>query len=392
MVANQNLTYSHLFSVHDCTLSDIFVELKTTDYCSLFLIKDNADSLQYLKLEGLSSTRNQDLVNSTDKIKIVAFASNENSLASHLSSNATTASNHTSTFNWQALERIVKTIDAQSDNVLARLIKPTEDLPGAIEFIVGQSEGRQLEPSKIDVLKIQLAEIAKELSLEIVVMPDKKGSTAPCPSLLSPGLLVMDMDSTAISIECIDEIAKLAGVGEQVASVTAAAMRGELDFAESLHARVATLNGASESIIDQVANNLPLMPGLTALVSVLQKHSWKIAIVSGGFTAMTEALKQQLKLDRTIANNLDVNNGILTGTVSGKVIDAQAKADAVVELAKEFDIPMQQTIAMGDGANDLVMMAVANLGVAFHAKPKVREQADVSVSHGGLDQLLYLIS
>lgn len=392
MVANQNLTYSHLFSVHDCTLSDIFVELKTTDYCSLFLIKDNADSLQYLKLEGLSSTRNQDLVNSTDKIKIVAFASNENSLASHLSSNAATASNHTSTFNWQALERIVKTIDAQSDNVLARLIKPTEDLPGAIEFIVGQSKGRQLEPSKIDVLKIQLAEIAKELSLEIVVMPDKKGSTAPCPSLLSPGLLVMDMDSTAISIECIDEIAKLAGVGEQVASVTAAAMRGELDFAESLHARVATLNGASESIIDQVANNLPLMPGLTALVSVLQKHSWKIAIVSGGFTAMTEALKQQLKLDRTIANNLDVNNGILTGTVSGKVIDAQAKADAVVELAKEFDIPMQQTIAMGDGANDLVMMAVANLGVAFHAKPKVREQADVSVSHGGLDQLLYLIS
>ncbi|WP_244731620.1 phosphoserine phosphatase SerB [Psychrosphaera aestuarii] len=392
MVANQNLTYSHLFSVHDCTLSDIFVELKTTDYCSLFLIKDNADSLQYLKLEGLSSAKNQDLVNSTDKIKIVAFASNENSVDSHLSSNVATASNNTSTFSWQALERIVKAIDTQFDNVLARLIKPTEDLPGAIEFIVGESEDTQLSLAKCNVLKMRLADVAEEFALQIVMMSGEKDPTAPCPSLVSPGLLVMDMDSTAISIECIDEIAKLAGVGEQVASVTASAMRGELDFAESLYARVATLTGASDSIIDQVANNLPLMPGLTALVSVLQKHGWKIAIVSGGFTAMTEALKQQLNLDRTIANNLDVKNGILTGKVSGKVIDAQAKAEAVVELAKEFDIPMQQTIAMGDGANDLLMMAVANLGVAFHAKPKVREQADVSVSRGGLDQLLYLIS
>ncbi|GAB3003223.1 hypothetical protein GCM10027050_23810 [Psychrosphaera aestuarii] len=348
--------------------------------------------MQYLKLEGLSSAKNQDLVNSTDKIKIVAFASNENSVDSHLSSNVATASNNTSTFSWQALERIVKAIDTQFDNVLARLIKPTEDLPGAIEFIVGESEDTQLSLAKCNVLKMRLADVAEEFALQIVMMSGEKDPTAPCPSLVSPGLLVMDMDSTAISIECIDEIAKLAGVGEQVASVTASAMRGELDFAESLYARVATLTGASDSIIDQVANNLPLMPGLTALVSVLQKHGWKIAIVSGGFTAMTEALKQQLNLDRTIANNLDVKNGILTGKVSGKVIDAQAKAEAVVELAKEFDIPMQQTIAMGDGANDLLMMAVANLGVAFHAKPKVREQADVSVSRGGLDQLLYLIS
>lgn len=215
--------------------------------------------------------------------------------------------------------------------------------------------------------------------------------SGPLPSLARPGLLVMDMDSTAIQIECIDEIAKLAGVGEQVAEVTAKAMRGELDFAESLHARVATLKGAPTDIIDQVANDLPLMPGLEPLVSALQEHNWKIAIVSGGFTAMTEALKNQLKLDRTIANNLDMKDGKLTGTVSGDVVDAQAKADAVEALASEFGIPMSQTIAMGDGANDLLMMKKAQLGVAFHAKPLVREQADVSVREGGLNQLLYFI-
>ena len=211
------------------------------------------------------------------------------------------------------------------------------------------------------------------------------------PNLNEPGLLVMDMDSTAITIECIDEIAKLAGVGEEVAAVTASAMRGELDFAESLHARVATLKGAPQSVITDVASKLPLMPGLESLVSCLKQHHWKTAIVSGGFTAMTEALKEQLGLDITLANNLDIKDAKLSGTVSGKVIDAQAKADAVLDLSKQFNIPMSQTIAMGDGANDLKMMAVASLGVAFHAKPLVCEQADVSVGQGGLDQLLYLI-
>jgi phosphoserine phosphatase len=201
----------------------------------------------------------------------------------------------------------------------------------------------------------------------------------------------MDMDSTAIEIECIDEIAKLAGVGEQVSAVTAAAMRGELDFAESLHARVATLTNAPVSIIDQVADNLPLMPGLENLVTHLQSFGWKLVIASGGFTYMTDVLKRQLNLDATVANQLEMKDGKLTGKVLGRIVDANVKAETVVSLAKEYNIELSQTIAMGDGANDLVMMAAAQLGVAFHAKPLVRAQADVSVKKGGLDQLLYLL-
>ena len=211
------------------------------------------------------------------------------------------------------------------------------------------------------------------------------------PQLSQPGLIVMDMDSTAIQIECIDEIAKLAGVGEQVSEVTAAAMRGELDFAESLRARVKTLTDAPVNIIDQVANNLPLMPGLENLVTVLKQHNWKIVIASGGFTYMTEKLKTQLDLDATVANQLEMHNGKLTGNGLGSIVDAQVKADSVRELAVEYGIPSEQTIAMGDGANDLVMMAEAALGVACHAKPLVRQKADVCVREGGLDQLLYLL-
>jgi phosphoserine phosphatase len=212
------------------------------------------------------------------------------------------------------------------------------------------------------------------------------------PKLSQPGLLVMDMDSTTIEIECIDEIAVLAGVGEQVAAVTELAMLGELDFAQSLHQRVATLTGASEDILAEVAKTIPLMNGLETLVKALKAHGWKIAIASGGFTYFADHLKELLSLDAAHANTLEIIDGKLTGKVLGNVVDAQAKADCLLHLQKIYHLPMEQTVAMGDGANDLVMMAAAHLGVAFHAKPLVLAKADSAINTDGLDCLLHWLA
>lgn len=209
--------------------------------------------------------------------------------------------------------------------------------------------------------------------------------------LQQPGVLVMDMDSTAISIECIDEIAKLAGVGAEVAAVTARAMNGELDFAQSLRQRVATLAGAPQSVLQQVLDDLPLMPGLETLVSTLLQLHWQVAIASGGFTFFTEALKQRLLLSATFANQLEIVDGQLTGQVLGAVVDAARKAEVVGELSTKAQIPQCQTVAIGDGANDLPMLKTAALGVAFHAKPLVQAQAKAAIRQGSLLQLLYLL-
>lgn len=278
---------------------------------------------------------------------------------------------------WQQYQQLIGLLaEHQVVSIGHRFVKPLAHLSGAIAIYLKKPLPKAANE--------QLLTWAEQCELELCAVNDG-------PKLTEPGLIVMDMDSTAIQIECIDEIAKLAGVGEQVAKVTEQAMRGELDFAESLRARVATLTDAPIEVIDQVAQNLPLMPGLEALVAELQKRDWKVVIASGGFTYMTEVLKAQLGLDRTVANQLEMADGKLTGKVLGQIVDAQVKADTVNELAYEYNIPIRQTVAMGDGANDLVMMAAANLGVAFHAKPLVRKKADVSVRTGGLDQLLYLL-
>lgn len=212
------------------------------------------------------------------------------------------------------------------------------------------------------------------------------------PDLSEPGLVLMDMDSTAIEIECIDEIAKLAGVGEEVAAVTERAMQGELDFEASLRQRVATLKGADEAILAHVREHLPMMPELRQLVASLQQYGWKVAIASGGFTYFSDHLKDELDLVHAHANTLDIVDGKLTGKVLGDVVDAQTKADVLVELAEHFDIPYHNTVAVGDGANDLVMMATAGLGIAYHAKPKVEAEADSAIRFADLGGVLCILS
>lgn len=212
------------------------------------------------------------------------------------------------------------------------------------------------------------------------------------PKLSQAGLLVMDMDSTAIQIECIDEIAKLAGVGELVSAITESAMKGELDFEQSLRRRVSTLKGAPESILQQVRENLPLMSGLIETIQTLQKYGWKTAIASGGFTYFADYLKALLQLDFAASNQFDIVDGKLTGLVKGDVVDAQYKAKTLQHLLEEYGIDSQYSIAIGDGANDLAMMNVAGLGVAFHAKPKVQQQAQIVVNFADLTALLCLLS
>lgn len=212
------------------------------------------------------------------------------------------------------------------------------------------------------------------------------------PHLRTPGLLVMDMDSTVIQMECIDELAKLAGTGERVSEITERAMRGELDFTASLRERVGTLQGADASIMLQVRDALPLMPGLTQLVLKLQSLGWKVAIASGGFTFFADYLRDKLHLDAAVANELEIRDGKLTGQVSGDIVDAQYKAKTLQRLAEKFDIPADQTIAVGDGANDLPMIQLAGLGVAYHAKPKVNEKAEVTIRHADLMGVFCILS
>ncbi|KEY58570.1 phosphoserine phosphatase [Serratia sp. DD3] len=242
----------------------------------------------------------------------------------------------------------------------------------------------------------QIVRLAGTLSTRAKLLAAESGlDVAPLshiPHLRTPGLLVMDMDSTAIQIECIDEIAKLAGVGEQVAEVTERAMRGELDFAASLRQRVGTLKGADANILKQVRDELPLMPGLTSLVHKLQALGWHVAIASGGFTYYAEYLRDKLKLVEVAANELEIRDGKLTGEVLGTVVDAQYKANTLQALAEKLQIPPQQTVAIGDGANDLKMMQVAGLGIAYHAKPKVYEQAQVSIRHADLMGVFCVLS
>ncbi len=224
--------------------------------------------------------------------------------------------------------------------------------------------------------------VAELQSTEWLTLP------AELPQLSTPGILLMDMDSTAIQIECIDEIARRGGIYQQVAEVTERAMQGQLDFSEALMQRVALLAGIPATVLADIAADLPLMPGLVPLCQQLQRHGWVLAIASGGFTAMASVLAAQLGIDHYYANELEVIDGHLSGRVLGPIVDASRKAEILAELGALHQIPSRQWVAVGDGANDLLMLAGAQLGVGFHAKPMVAAQADVAIHRLGLDAIL----
>ncbi|MFQ3189189.1 MAG: phosphoserine phosphatase [Paraglaciecola sp.] len=276
----------------------------------------------------------------------------------------------------QQLTQVTQSLADYLDLVFYRVIR-VEGVSGfaVCAHVVQKTKGN---------LNKELEDVANRFSVEVCLVDNP-------PSLTEPGLLLMDMDSTVIAVECIDEIAELAGVGEEVSAVTTQAMQGKLDFAQSLRTRVACLADADESILQQVRDALPLMPGVANLVNILKSYEWKVAIASGGFSYFADYLQDRLNLDAVVANDLAIQDKKLTGKVQGDIVDANVKAQTLKVLAEQWSISPNQTIAMGDGANDLVMMNAAALGVALHAKPIVRQQADIAIRRGGLDTLLWVL-
>jgi len=236
-------------------------------------------------------------------------------------------------------------------------------------------------------LTLRLRPLAERLGVDIAIT-----ATSPSPSLSKPGCLFMDMDSTLIQCECIDEIAGCLGIREKISAITRRAMEGELDFTASLRGRVKLLRGLKADVLRQVYDERILLnEGAEKLIATLHDRGWKVGLVSGGFTFFTDLLKDRLGLDFAAGNRLETTDKELTGNLLGPIIDANAKRQALIRQAKAWDIPMTQTVAMGDGANDLPMLNAAALGVAFHAKPKVREVAPYSISHGNLQRVLDLL-
>lgn len=204
-------------------------------------------------------------------------------------------------------------------------------------------------------------------------------------------LICFDMDSTLIETEVIDELAERAGVGDEVKAITEAAMRGEIDFVESFRKRCSLLKGLDASVLQDVAENLPITEGADRLMSVLKKVGFKIAILSGGFTYFGNYLKKKYNIDYVYANELEIVDGKLTGNYMGDIVDGKRKAELLRLIAQVENVDIRQTVAVGDGANDLPMITTAGLGIAFHAKPKVKETAKQSISTIGLDGILYFL-
>ena len=231
----------------------------------------------------------------------------------------------------------------------------------------------------------QLRELSHKLECDFNLLPDGFDAS-------KVKLVISDMDSTFINIECIDEIADFAGKKDEVSAVTEAAMRGELDFSQSLIKRVALLAGLSSDVLDTVyTERLQLNPGGEVMLLGLKNSQIRFALVSGGFTHFTSKLKQRYALDYAHANTLEKQDDKLTGKVEGQIVDGSVKASYLKSLCTELEITPDQTVAMGDGANDLLMMGVAGLGVAYHAKPTVQQQASCSINYGGLDGALSLL-
>lgn len=239
-------------------------------------------------------------------------------------------------------------------------------------------------PKNKECMKAEFMKLSTELEMDISFQEDSMYRRM-------RRLICFDMDSTLIETEVIDELAIRAGVGDQVKAITEAAIRGEIDFCESFRQRCALLKGLDVSVMQEIAENLPITEGVDRLMRILKKVGFKIAILSGGFTYFGNFLKQKYNIDYVYANELEIENGKLTGNHVGDIVDGKRKAELLRLIAQVENVDIRQTVAVGDGANDLPMISIAGLGIAFHAKPKVKATAKQSISTIGLDGILYFL-
>jgi phosphoserine phosphatase len=278
----------------------------------------------------------------------------------------------------QHLHAIASTLASEGANI-EKIGRLSDETLASVEIQARLPAGRDA-----DILKKTLLGVATNAGFDVSLQRESLYRR-------SKRLVVMDMDSTLIRIEVIDELARAAGVGSEVAKITERAMQGEMDYDESLRQRVGLLKGLPVAVLDQIAADLPLTDGAETLVRVLKRLGFSIAVISGGFSRAAEALKRRLDLDYAYSNNLEVANGKLTGRVVGSIVNAQRKAELLETIAQAEGVLLDQVIAVGDGANDALMLDRAGLGIAFHAKPKLRERADTSLTSSGLDAILYLL-
>lgn len=270
----------------------------------------------------------------------------------------------------QALVLQFPSAEALPSDLLSRLPEPDYADEKRMRFIV--EEGFSLSEADVALLGSR--------QIDYAVLPDMNFDEL--------GLIVSDMDSTLITIECVDEIAAGVGLKDKVAEITGRSMRGELDFEQSLRSRVALLTGLDEQILADVYENvLKLSPGAEFLLDECKRHDVKFLLVSGGFTFFTERLQQRLGFEYQHANVLEIENGRLTGRLKGRIIDAQAKADLLREYRSRLGLQPHQVLAVGDGANDIPMLKEAGIGVAYRAKPKAQAAADACINFGGLERV-----